>query len=234
MEATFTCVRAISETRAVMCAERGAVCILDDGEPTQKLYKVFNVDFGVRCLAIDLSTEQLWVAGSGIDIRLFRFADLVQPRDLSRQHRSASNSTDSTVSLTDTSLGPVALGCVSNNLVAIDGTRSIRVYSRVGEEVRWAESSIANDARSHGCAVLGVGLLPMPNPPHAKFFTWSSDGTIIFWSKDGFNKGSMDVPLEQPQFDEDAELNELAVVRASDDGNFFAAGDKSGVLRYVP
>jgi len=217
-----------------MCAERGVVCILDDGERTQKLYKIFSVDFGVRCLAVDLSTEQLWVAANGIDIQSFRFADLVQPQDILRQHRSASNSTDSTVSSTDSSLGPVALGCIANNLVAIDGTRSIRVYSRVGEEVRWAEPSAANNARSHGCAVLGVGLLPIPNPQHSEFFTWSSDGTVIFWSKDGFNKGSMNVPLEQPQFDEDAELNELAVVRTSEDGSLFAAGDKSGVLRYVP
>jgi len=233
IEATFTCVRAISETRAVMCAERGAVCILDDGDRTQKLYKVFIVDFSVRCLAVDRSTEQLWVAGSGIDIRLFQFADLVQPEAVLRQHRSASNSTDSTVSMMDTSLGPVALGCISNHLIAINGTRSIRIFTRVGEEVRWAENSSTKEVRAHGCSVMGVGLLPTPNPQDSEFFTWSSDGTVIFWSRDGISKASMDIPLEQPSFDEEIELNELAVVRASYDGRFFAAGDKSGVLRYV-
>ena len=231
IEASFTCVRAISETRAMICAERGAVCVLDDGDRTQKLYKVFNVDFGVRCLAVDRSTEQLWVAGSGVDIRLFNFADLVQPEAVLRQHRSASNSTDSTLSMTDASLGPVALGCISNHLVAMDGTRFIRIYNRAGEEVGWTENSLPVEVRSHRCAVLGVGLLPVPNPQDSELFTWSSDGTVIFWSKDGISKTSMEVPLEQPPFDEETELNELAVVRASYDGSFFAAGDKCGVMR---
>ena len=231
IEATFTCVQAISETRAVMCAERGAICILDDGDRTQRLYKVLNLDFGVRCLAVDRSTEQLWVAGSGLDIRLFQFSDLVQPEAVLWQHRSASNSTDSTVSVMDASLGPVALGCVSNHLIAIDGTRSIRIYNRAGEEVRWAENSSTKGVRAHGCAVLGVGLLPTPNAQAFEFFTWSADGTVIFWSKEGISKASMDIPLEQPSWDEETELNELTVVRASDDGRFFAAGDKSGILR---
>ena len=231
LDATFMCVVAISNSKAVLGTERGAICVLDDSDRTQRLYQVSLGDFGIRCMAVNYSTAQLWVAGNDMAIRTVAFADLVQPEASSRQSRSSSTSMDSAASTPESFRGIVALGCMKNFLIAVDSTHSVRVYNGEGEEIGRRVADAPAYARAHAGAVLGVDSLPVPNPQHSDFFTWSSNGAVIFWSIEGTSRASTDVPLEPSSFGEGAERNELTIICRSNCGSFFVSGDKSGVLR---
>lgn len=60
-DATMSCVVAISDTKAIVCSERGDICLLDEGE--MKISKVAEAGFKVNCVAIDPEKKFAWVAG---------------------------------------------------------------------------------------------------------------------------------------------------------------------------
>src|SRR3982074_1505848 len=49
VEATFTAIAPISNHKAIVCAEKGDVCLLDDSEG-QKLIKLASTGFFIMCL----------------------------------------------------------------------------------------------------------------------------------------------------------------------------------------
>ena len=230
LEATFTCVDALSDTRAVLCTERGSICILEDGDRTQRLYQVSNVDFSIRCVTVDRSTEQLYIGGKNSKIYRLTFDDLNRPHETEGRYRSSSTSSSSLASAPDELPALVAMGCHSNYLIAIDSSHSTRIYERANHEFEKAATSRTGGGRTHGSAVLGINLL-LPSFRNSDFFTWSPDGKVIFWSGTGHSNVEMAVPLEQSAANQEDEPNELKVIRASQQCHFFVAGDKSGVLR---
>ena len=233
LEATFTCVRALSDARAVLCTDRGSICLLDDSERMQRLCQVSSVDFSIRCVTIDQSTDQLWVSGKGTDIHGMNIDDLAQMEITPRKGRSTSNSSSSTTSTVDDTLGLIALGSLSNCLVAIDSAHSIRLYKNEGRAAGWSAHHDIEEIHGHRSAVIGVSVMPTQESKDPGFFTWSVDGAIILWTLEGLRTAAFEVSLEQVLSSEDDGPNELTVVRASFDGRFFVAGDKTGVIRYV-
>lgn len=84
---------------------------------------------------------------------------------------------------------------------------------------------------AHKEAVLGVRILPKNSPTGAAFFTWATNGTVLYWTLDGTHKGDFNVELEQPSdLDEDVP-NELRVVRVSPQSDYYVSGDRYGVMR---
>ncbi|MCJ1288265.1 hypothetical protein MMC26_007620 [Xylographa opegraphella] len=233
LEATFTCVRPLSDSRAVLCTDRGSICLLDDSERMQRLYQVSSVDFSIRCITIDHSTDQLWVSGRGTDIHSMNIDELTQLETTSRKDRSASNSSSSTTSTAEDTLGLVALGSLSNCLVAIDSTRSIRLYKNEGHVTGWSVHHNGRQIHGHRSAVVGVSVMPTQETKDPGFFTWSIDGAVSLWTLEGVRRTAFEIPLDQVPSSDDEEPNELTIVRASYDGSFYVAGDKSGVIRYV-
>ena len=63
----MTCVIGISEDKALVCTEKGDICLLD--ENLLRLTKVANAEFGVSCIAIDADSKFAWVAGRHGHIR---------------------------------------------------------------------------------------------------------------------------------------------------------------------
>ncbi|MCJ1388416.1 hypothetical protein MMC18_001263 [Xylographa bjoerkii] len=231
LEATFTCVRALSESRAVLCTDRGSICLLDDSERMQRLYQVSSVDFSIRCITVDDSTDQLWVSGKGTDIQSMNIDSLTQLELNSRKGRSTSNSSSSTTSTVDDTLGLVALGSLSNCLVAIDSAHSIRLYKNDGRPTGWSAVHDIKEIYGHRSAVIGASIMPIQELQDPGFFTWSVDGAVLIWTLDGVRTAAFKVPLDQVLLSEDDGPNELTIVRASFDGSFFVAGDKTGVIR---
>jgi hypothetical protein len=86
--------------------------------------------------------------------------------------------------------------------------------------------------QAHGDSVLGVAALRKPNIPGASFYTWSAEGSVLFWGEDGICTDSLGVRLEQLNSSE-LEQNELKTVRASVDASYLVTGDKYGILRYT-
>jgi hypothetical protein len=66
-DAVMTCVVGISDTRAMVCSEKGDICLLD--EDGQRLTRVADAEFGVSCIAVDPDCQSAWIAGKNGNIR---------------------------------------------------------------------------------------------------------------------------------------------------------------------
>lgn len=61
-DSTMSCVVAISDDKAVVCSERGDVCLLE--ETGLRFSKVADAGFAVHCIAVDAEKKFAWVAGA--------------------------------------------------------------------------------------------------------------------------------------------------------------------------
>ncbi|MCJ1317624.1 hypothetical protein MMC15_002949 [Xylographa vitiligo] len=159
--------------------------------------------------------------------------DLTQREITPKKGRSTSNSSSSTTSTVEDTLGLVALGSLSNCLVAIDSAHSIRLYKNESRAPGWSGHHDIKEIHGHQSAVVGVSILPAQGSQKPGFFTWSVDGSVFLWTLEGVRTAAFEVPLEQLPINEEDGPNELTVVRTSFDGSFFLAGDKTGVLRLL-
>lgn len=60
-DSTMSCIVGISEDKAVVCSERGDICLLE--EVGMRFSKVADAGFGVHCIAVDVERKFAWVAG---------------------------------------------------------------------------------------------------------------------------------------------------------------------------
>lgn len=68
VDSTFTCVARLMDDRAIVCSERGDVCLIEESEGNQRLVKVEEAGFGVTCIAVD-AKNNVWLGGGGGKIR---------------------------------------------------------------------------------------------------------------------------------------------------------------------
>ena len=222
VEATFTTLAAISDHKAVLCTEKGDVCLLDDTEG-QKLIRLANTGFSVTCIAVDTSTKQIRIGGRNGNVRSMSLDELLAP------NTPPESPTPRKESISSNDLGHLcAMGYASGTLISIDSKHSIEI-SNDGSTPEILNTPFP----AHGDAVLGVRLLSQPNEINAAFLTWSANGTIVFWDLDGNSKKSLNVEVEQPPATEDDFINQCLIVRSSEGAKFLIAGDKYGVLRII-
>ncbi|KAF4624443.1 hypothetical protein G7Y89_g13729 [Cudoniella acicularis] len=223
VEATFTTLAAISDHKAIVCSEKGDVCLLDDSEG-QKLIKLSNTGFPITCVAIDTQARRVRIGGRNGRVKSMNLDDLLSP----------STPPESPVPI-DESTAPdpghlCAMGYAARSLVSINSKHLI--------EISAADSDLADPTLqntpfpAHGDAVLGVRLLPHDNDMDAAFLTWSANGTVVFWDLNGRSKGTLAVEVEQILSGED-EANQCLIARASKGAKFLVTGDKYGVLRIM-
>ena len=233
-EYTFTCVSNISDYEAIVGCDSGAVCLIDDIEGQQKLHLLRNVGFGVSSIAVDFDSGAVWLGGRNKTVQKFSIEEL----------RSSITSSPSPPVPQERETTPnprvkrpaiISMGLLSSHMITVDSTRAIRVCPI--EALDQGDNS-ENDCDevsmpAHRDAVLGVGALKLPNTHNANFFTWSCGGTVSFWNIQGKCRATKKIELEQPTSGDDEALNELKILRASDDMGIFVSGDRYGVIRYV-
>ena len=125
----------------------------------------------------------------------------------------------------------LAMASMFGHLFTLDSNRSLKVINMATVEGVPVPQSVVRELPAHKDACLGVRPLPQGHASGAAFFTWSAGGGVLFWSLDGVCSDDFQIELEQPAYGEDDVPNELKAVRVSQDGKFFATGDKYGVLR---
>ncbi|KAK8174240.1 hypothetical protein IWX90DRAFT_413607 [Phyllosticta citrichinensis] len=230
VESNFTSVTPISSSMAVVSTDRGDICLLDDSDRNQRLYRVATVPFGVSALATD-DNGLLHVGGFNGELKIFEIKKLT---DVSTPPPSptARSESPSSPSLRSSDVPyVVSIAPTSGLLVTVDSRRAIRlVQVDIDEEHSYITNTV-QQLPAQGEGVLGVHSLPFPNSFDASFVTWSADGVVKFWSPDGLIKGDIVVPLEQIEGCE--EPNELKKVRSAPQASFIAAGDKYGVLSVI-
>lgn len=225
VEATFTAIAAISEHKALVCSEKGDVCLFDDTEG-QKMVRLTNVGFSISCIAIDVENRQVRIGGRNGKSKSIELDDLLQP--LTPPDSPTPSEEFSTIS----DAGHYcAMGYAARSLVTVDSKHSIEISSPNLDATDTGMDDTPLPA--HGDAVLGVRLLSPENDLNAQFLTWSANGTVVFWDLDGKNKACLKVEVEQIPSGDDDTVNQCLVVRASLDAKFLVTGDKYGVLRIM-
>lgn len=216
---------AISDEKAVVCSEKGDICLLDDSEG-QRLIKLANAGFWVTCLAVDSEFRRIRIGGKNGQVKVLSLDELLAP----------STPPESPVSFMESTLiyevpNFCAMGYSAGNLITIDSKHSIEISSVEGQNTECPPRNVPFQA--HGDAVLGVRLLSQPNEKDAAFMTWSANGTVVFWDLEGESKGMVKVDIDPSPGHEDDSANQCLVVRPSNGAAFLATGDRLGVLRII-
>ena len=224
LEATFTTVVGISDSKAITCADNGDVCLLDDSEKQQRLSKVAAVDFGVTA-ACTAANGQLLVSGVDGRIEMLCLEQLLQETSSRETPNLLSPKKASYKRQTQLS----AIGWIDSIVVTVDNGHSIQLRQPSTTE-NPPSFPVMNTLAAHSDQILGIRALPMIKQQPASFLTWSSEGSVIGWNSNGKPTFNTNVPLEQVN-DVYNMTNELKSVSSVLHCSFIVTGDKYGVLR---
>lgn len=224
VDATFTCVASFSDHRAIVCSEKGDVCLLDSTEG-QKLIKVLSTGFPVTCVAIEMETRQVRIGGRNGKVKTAALDTLLAPSTPPLSPISIDGSND------EVDAGHLcAMGYAGGNFVTVDSRHTIEIWGKYDDD---ADHGFQNTQQpAHGDAVMGVQLLPENNQMGASFLTWSVNGSLAFWDLHGNSRGSITIGIDQLSMDEEAS-NSCQVVRVSKEALFLVSGDKHGILKIL-
>ncbi|CZS98459.1 probable transcriptional repressor rco-1 [Rhynchosporium graminicola] len=226
VEITFTTLAAISEHKAIVCSEKGDICLLDDTDGS-KLIKLATTGFSVTCIAIDNRARRVRIGGRNGNVKSMSLDDLLTP---------STPPESPTPSIVDSNQSNeaghlCAMGYAAGSLITVDSKHSIEISMPGSDD---ADPELQNTPfPAHGDSVLGVRLLSPENVMKAAFLTWSSNGTVVFWDLHGSSKASLTVEVEQITSSEEELPNQCQIVRASQGVAFLVTGDRYGVLRVV-
>lgn len=232
IDATFTCVVAISNSKAILCTDKGDICLLDDTDGHQRLDRIAKTSSGILCVTVDRTNQRLWMGGIMKKLWSLPLDSLTCVKDVSDYLSSPSDPESFSSSGSSREPDALAIGSLRDQIVTVDSNHIISIKDARSSD---SGSTMAIEKRmpAHDSAVLGVNILHQPNDHNAEYFTWSIRGTIIFWLLDGTCKGKLEVPLDHPDNVEEGDLNELKVVRECHSDQCFISGDKFGFLRVI-
>jgi WD40 repeat protein len=221
IDATFSCGASISETKAVVCSEKGDISLIDDNDGQHQLLKVAHTGFAVTCISVDASRKLIRIGGRLGSTKIMTFDELLTPST------PPSSPFEEDFNTTETLNGNLcAMSIIDGHVVTVDSRHAIKIMKDD------SESGLVTPLAAHRGSVMGVRLLSKNNL-NADFLSWDSVGNVLFWDLEGQCKGSFQIDLEQGGGGEEDVVNQCLVVRASAGGAFFVAGDKYGVLRIL-
>ncbi|KAL4937087.1 hypothetical protein BDV06DRAFT_80485 [Aspergillus oleicola] len=223
----FTSVVSISDSEAVVGTDSGALCLVDDKDGNAKLTLIQYMEFGITSLTVDSDRACIWIGGRARRMRRLAF-DLLRPWTNPSSPRRSSRSS---VEFKSKEPAITCIGSITSHLVTVDGTKAINIYPMENLNDEGDQCDTGATMPAHRESVLGIGPLKIPNHLKADFFTWSCRGVVKFWNTQGECCDSRTVPVEQLPGSEDDTQNGLKVLRADDEMNLFASGDRLGVLR---
>ncbi|KAK3902422.1 hypothetical protein C8A05DRAFT_15517 [Staphylotrichum tortipilum] len=220
LDATFGCALPVSDDKAIVCSETGSVCLLDDASKQMKLVKVLELGFSITC--ISCRADEVYIGGKEGQLAVVGL------------RRILTGIPEPPFRVCQMGDGFLAMGFLAENVVTIDGKRSIDVRSAEYMSGGCEQDQTHIPIPGPGDPIVGIQRLSAFNPLGAHFFTWSGSGRVIAWDLNGSIKSSFNIPIEQVDMGAESDsVNQVVVVRATDDGSLFMAGDKLGVLRIV-
>ncbi|CAG8971915.1 hypothetical protein HYALB_00007831 [Hymenoscyphus albidus] len=218
-EGRFSCIAAISDCKAIVCSDKGDVCLLEDCED-RKLMKVTSTGFPVTCVAVDSEERLVRIGGLGGRTKVLSLDQMLTPNTPPESPDSLETDCLKTCETHHFS----AMGYAARSLITINSRNLIEITPPSND---LAESQVQSTPfPAHGASVNGVRLLSQPNAMDAVFITWSADGTILFWDLDGDCKKTVKLELED-------EENQCLVVRPTKGGQHLVTGDKNGFIRVI-
>lgn len=236
INAVFTCLVAISDDKAILCTDRGDVCllVLDEGDRTQRLDRVAQVAFSVSCVVVEKESSYVWIAGKNGRLQALNLHSLTSNVSSDSPCSSDTSTTRSSM-LPETKPSILAMGIVQGRIVTVDSDHIIELRDIKNGNDDDTTSAYIKSIRlpAHESGVLGATILKQPNAHDSDFFTWSTNGIALFWMLSGICKGRITIELDRSFPENEDDGNELRVFRAAGFDDFFVSGDKEGVLRSV-
>ncbi|KAK4990699.1 hypothetical protein LTR66_006740 [Elasticomyces elasticus] len=228
LDTTFTAIAPISASQAIVCSDRGDVCLLDDSAGNQRFHKVADVGFNAS--SVTIAGEWVYVSASTGVVKSFKLDQLRSPN--TPPISPGLDSLAQTPPLSKAAVGIIALKTMDELMLVLDSDRTIQICRHCPAEEDSVKLDVLQKVPAQCDAVLGVRPLAGNGTHNASFLTWSASGKIFFWSRNGILKASLNVRLEQLD-NADGFLNELKVVAALTKDNSLVTGDRFGVLRIL-
>ncbi|WPH04087.1 mitogen-activated protein kinase-binding protein 1 [Acrodontium crateriforme] len=227
LEANFVCVLPITDSKALICAESGEICLMDELERSQTLPVIAITEFRITAATFD-GHDNIRIAGAGGFTQTFRWSKLrnATPQSDRKSRRVTSSPLKTTFG---NATAVTAMASFGNVLVELDSKRGIQLTNsglgRGNDEME----GFAHQLPAHKTAVLGVQPLKCRELPDAAFFTFSGDGTIQIWDTEGASVAKLCAPVETlPEMY--GLPNEVKACATLLDGTLIATGDRYGTL----
>ncbi|KAL8654417.1 MAG: hypothetical protein Q9210_001511 [Variospora velana] len=235
-DATFTCVTAISDDRAILGTQDGLVCLLDDVNGTQRLYQVSQKNYFITCVTVDHSSGTVWLGGNGLEAEALPLDVLLSMEDPSAGFQEQNKLSIRSEHKKEDSARNLAICCVDNRIVAVDSDRTLRIYEVASTSSAPSDVPTVSAVQrlpAPASPILGVIVLSKPNKILSDFLTYSTRGDIYHWLWDGSCSCQSLVQLDHPLALGSQGCNELRVVRAASMKSVLLAGDKAGLVRLL-
>ena len=241
-DATFTCVTAISSNEAIVCTDRGHVCLIGGTDNAQEIKVSKQLSFGIYAVTARRGTGQVLFGGVS---DMPESEDCETIRCLARPARWPSSGYQSPASF-NAPLKPlspysspsrivrrprhsiIALGWLARHAVSIDSNFEITI---IADDKETKPVSVKTFP-SHRDPVQGLNILSKPSSL-GSFFTWSPSGKVNFWDGEGDLQHSRVLEIDTVHNEDDGILNELRVVQATENAKLFVCGDRLGVLKVI-
>lgn len=226
LDCNFVVALPVLDDQAIICAENGEVCILEDVGRTQQLRSAGSVDFPICAARLDKDEKRLLLCGTGGQHKVL-VVDRLE-RDLAGTASSRSRRTTIMPSrpISDPSSVVIATALLDGGII---------VEMSLGRGVKLRRASNQTDTvqsrrlPAHMDAVLGVASVSSSVLPTARFLTYSGSGTILFWDETGELVHTIVLASGVATgYD-----NELKTACISCCGKYLLAGDKTGVVMLV-
>lgn len=218
LECNFVTVVPVSDNEAIVCAETGEICLLNDKDKVQSLTLIATTTFAVSAARVD-EDGSLQVMGQEGCLKTLSPAEYAQPqRPPSRSRRQTTLPARPASSGSPSTIATAALGSI---IVELDSERVLTLRNQ--------EDQSFTQLAAHREAVQGVKLCRSNALPSARFLTFSATGLIQFWDPDGVLDAFLNVPVP-PAPAAQSTANELKSVAPFVGGTCIATGDKYGVL----
>lgn len=218
LECNFVAVVPISDSEAIICAETGEICFLNDHDKVQSLTLVATSIFAISSARID-DDGSLQVLGQEGCLKTLSPAEYSLPqRPPSRARRQTTLPARPASGGASSIVATAALGSV---IVELDSERVLTLRNQ--------EDQSFTQLAAHREAVQGVKLCRSDALPSTRFLTFSANGLIQFWDTDGVLDAFLNVPVPPAPSTQSA-INELKSVACFIGSTCIATGDKYGVL----
>ncbi|SMR42552.1 unnamed protein product [Zymoseptoria tritici ST99CH_3D1] len=219
LDVTFVSIVVLSNSTAILSAESGEICLLDDTDRTQSIKLAANAGMSITSARLD---DAGVYHAFGADDNAVSFS--IEELQKGAFEKSGRRNSGSLTKLSAVGAHTVAVAAVGTALVEISSDRIISL-AKTDDQQRQRRRLPA-----HEDAVLGVRNFTSTVLPEAAFYTFSGNGTVHFWTAHGVSVAeAMNVPVEtSPEMWGMA--NGLTAMTALLDGTFMASGDKYGTV----
>ena len=236
MDAVFSCVTPISDEKAILCTQDGAICLLDDTDRSQRLTQVAQVDFIVHCITVDHYSGVVWLGphdGEPEALSLDIFTGFINQTAIDSAtaiENMARQSLASEANRRQRSAN-LAIGMIGSRLIQVDASHTISIFEVTSGAGKVELGTTINHLPAHDNAALGAIALSRPNEQDSDFLTYSVNGDVFYWLWDGTFQNRFKITLNRLSVPSGDPPNEIRILNVIQDCNALVAGDKDGVLR---